>query len=173
MKRKFVIKRSRINGKGAFAAVAIKKGETICRMAGEEISIAELQRRFESGEERSTDPLQVGASRYLDLDKPFVFINHSCDPNATIVDFNTLVAIRDIRIGEEITYDYSLTEWSDDRSWPGYDDWEMACACGSAACRKKIVEFRFLPKRLQKVFVQKKRVQDHILMKYKKRHRTG
>ena len=43
------------------------------------------------------------------------FVNHSCDPNSEIkpygikkIDCNILVAIKDIEIGEEITYHYKL-----------------------------------------------------------------
>ena len=86
--------------------------------------------------------------------------------------YNELVAIRDIKSGEEITIDYSLTEWSDDEDWAEYDNWTMACACGSTACRKTIREFCFLPEQMQKERIAQKRVQDFIVEKYKKLHGT-
>lgn len=53
----FEIRKSSIEGNGGFATRLIKKGERICYMDGEEITIQELRKRYESGQERSTDPL--------------------------------------------------------------------------------------------------------------------
>lgn len=40
---------------------------------------------------------------------PWVFVNHSCRPNAAVRG-QALVATRDIAPGEEITFDYTTTE---------------------------------------------------------------
>lgn len=56
--------------------------------------------------------------------------NHSCSPNAYIED-NTIRALRDIDIGEEITIDYGSFIVHD------YNIVEN-CRCGSADCRKTI-----------------------------------
>ena len=72
----FEVRKSRIDHNGLFATVPIRQGELICRMEGEEISIPELKRRYASGCERLTDPLQVREDRYIDLDEPFVYLNH-------------------------------------------------------------------------------------------------
>jgi SET domain-containing protein len=60
------------------------------------------------------------------------YVNHSCDGNAWYVGNDLLVAKRDIKKGEEICYDYALTE-SD-------PDWILApqCLCGKALCRGKV-----------------------------------
>jgi len=59
------------------------------------------------------------------------YINHSCDPNCGCPgDYRRLVAIRDIEEGEEITYDYAMTEKE--------PDWSMKCKCGEPDCRKTI-----------------------------------
>lgn len=137
-------------------------------MQGDVVDIPELKCRFDAEEERSTDPLQITATTYLDMDEPFVLFNHSCAPNAAIIGVDTLVAIREIRRGEEISFDYSLTQWEDDRNWPGYADWVLRCACGAKTCRKKITDFRFLSKKFQRAVVAEGRVQDYILKKFKK-----
>jgi len=64
-------------------------------------------------------------------------INHSCDPNC-VVSGNSVVARRDIKRGEELTFDYST-----DVDWPGF---AMACRCGSLGCRRIIRAYRFLPR---------------------------
>ncbi len=164
----FVIKKSSIEGNGAFATRVIKKDELICRMTGEEISISELKRRYKNGTERYTDPLQTSESTYVDLEKPFVLINHSCDPNATIITGRRLVALKDIKPGEEITYDYSMTEWSNEKSWRGWEDWTVQCHCAAKNCRGAIEEFRFLPKTMQAKAVRQKRVPNYIVRKYER-----
>jgi len=60
------------------------------------------------------------------------FINHSCDSNTWMKDAYTLVARRDIEVGEEITADYAL--WEADPDF--ISKWE--CHCGSPICRHKV-----------------------------------
>ena len=40
-------------------------------------------------------------------EEPWIYMNHSCDSNAGVVDDRKLVAAKDIKKGEEITVDYS------------------------------------------------------------------
>ena len=170
--KKFIAKKSSIEGNGCFATRNIQKGETICIFEGEKISVQELKRRYVSGMERTCDPLQISERQYLDLQKPFVYFNHSCNPNAGMVQTSTLVAIRNIHKGEEITYDYSKTEWT----WKHFGknkEWEMICNCGLPSCRKIIKQFCFLPHKLQSKFLKNNLVQDFILRKVKKSKRKS
>ncbi len=57
------------------------------------------------------------------------FINHSCDPNCGIKGSLKIVATRDIEPGEEITFDYAMSEST---------QYSIDCKCGSSNCRKKI-----------------------------------
>jgi SET domain-containing protein len=68
------------------------------------------------------------------------YINHSCDANCeTIIEDGRVFidAIRDIRPGEELGYDYQLT-------WESTDDPAelalYACRCGAAACRGSMLD---------------------------------
>ena len=74
--------------------------------------------------------LQVEENHYLvslsDCESPD-YVNHSCNPNAGLSGQIALVAMRDIAAGEEITYDYAMSDGS------SYD--EFSCGCGSAQCR--------------------------------------
>ena len=63
------------------------------------------------------------------------FINHCCDPNcdARIENINNenkiiFYANREIKCGEEITYDYKFQ----------YEDNEIVCRCGSKNCRGRM-----------------------------------
>jgi hypothetical protein len=76
--------------------------------------------------------VQTGIAEHIHLKPEFLkFINHSCDPN---VFFDTqamqLVALKDIRPGDEFTFFYPSTEW--DMAQP------FECLCGSEKCLKNI-----------------------------------
>ena len=64
------------------------------------------------------------------------YANHSCDPNCGIKNYFDLVAMRPIARGEQITWDYAMTE---------HNDWFMTCRCGSPRCRKLITGYHNLP----------------------------
>lgn len=63
------------------------------------------------------------------------YINHSCQPNTEMqkwtIDGETRIGIfasRDIRKGEELTYDYQFVQFGADQD----------CHCGAVACRQKL-----------------------------------
>lgn len=64
------------------------------------------------------------------------YINHSCEPNCGIKNLFTLVAMKDIKKGEELLWDYDMTEDC---------EWRMDCLCGTPSCRKKIGSFALVP----------------------------
>lgn len=67
-------------------------------------------------------------------DHPWRYLNHSCNPNASVSGL-TLVALRPIGRWEEVTFDYNATEF--EMSTP------FACQCGH--CDKVMIRgFRFL-----------------------------
>lgn len=137
---KFTAKNSTIEGRGLFATELIPSGTTIGTLTGEQVTIPELKRRYKAGTERICDPLQISERLYLDLHEPWVFLNHSCEPNAGIKGRSTLFALTDIQSGEEITFDYSTTEWTW-KHFGKYCEWEMECQCGKQKCRTKIQQF--------------------------------
>jgi uncharacterized protein len=62
-------------------------------------------------------------------------VNHGCDPNceSTAADKRIFIeAIRTIRPGEELVYDYRIERDDDDP--PGIER-IFACRCGAAGCR--------------------------------------
>jgi SET domain-containing protein len=127
--RKAVGKISPKSGRGLFAAEFIKKDEWIAEWSGEPVYEIELS-KFPA--DRHSNCVQIGPDTYLvpttltDGD----FVNHSCEPNSGVQDLATLVALRDIMPGEEITYDYAMTDTS------AYD--EFTCLCGTPSCRHQI-----------------------------------
>ena len=89
--------------------------------------------------------LQIDDDRYLLPKPPGIFVNHSCRPNAGIVEGVHLVALRRIRAGEEIRFDYSTTM--------DEDNWTLACRCGASSCRGQVEDFKKLPAAVQQEYL--------------------
>ena len=68
-------------------------------------------------------------------------MNHSCDPNIWLDDALTFTAMRDIKPGEELCYDYAMTDKGQYRP--------MTCHCGSQICRGVIKHNDWKIKKLQ------------------------
>ncbi|MGC8594747.1 MAG: SET domain-containing protein-lysine N-methyltransferase [Candidatus Kryptoniota bacterium] len=68
----------------------------------------------------------------LDFNKLSIewYLNHSCDGNIGFDSNGDFIAIKNIRRGDELAYDYGLVE-----SNPTF---RMQCTCGSSQCRKVI-----------------------------------
>ncbi|MDD5162592.1 MAG: SET domain-containing protein [Candidatus ainarchaeum sp.] len=169
-KSKIEIRVSKIEGRGCFASCNIKKGETVCIMRGKQVSIPMLKKDYSEGKTRIDDPLQISDKIYLKLKVPFIYINHSCSPTSCIVKSDKLVAFKNIKKGEEITFDYSLTEWTDDSIWGinWQEIWGFQCNCGAKNCRRKIKEFPKLPEKIKKAYSDSGMLPDFILKKIKK-----
>lgn len=115
---------------GVLAAMQHERGATLLRLDG--VAVAEPSRFT----------LQVGVDEHLApdtagvRDKPaWPFLNHSCAPNAAIQG-RELIALREIRALEEVTFDYNTTEF--ELATP------FACACDAARCCGEVRGFRFL-----------------------------
>lgn len=137
-------------GQGLFAAEPIAAGVPILRFEGPLLTLLEVRSKGAS----AANALQIGINRYLDLEEPGRFVNHSCAPNAVVKDDTLLVAWRDIDAGEEIRFDYSTTI---------SDGWTMPCRCGSPACRGLVTAFQLLSVELQRRYTLLNCVQRFIL----------
>lgn len=116
-------------GRCIIAVEAIEPGERITAWEGILLKRNDLN---SVPQERRRNSLQIGRDLYLVplILSPGDFVNHSCEPNAGLSGDRTLVALRQIRPQEEITYDYAMSDSSD------YD--EFRCECGSSRCRQNI-----------------------------------
>jgi len=88
------VKQSAIHGKGLFASQAIKKGEQLGRVRGRRV--------------RQDGPhvLWIDEGQGVRVNGPLKYINHSPKPNACYYDDFTVMAIKNIKVGEEITHYY-------------------------------------------------------------------
>ncbi|MCC6138528.1 MAG: SET domain-containing protein-lysine N-methyltransferase [Bdellovibrionaceae bacterium] len=88
--------------------------------------------------------IQIGPALWRDSTGIARLINHSCDPNCGIKNYIQVVAMRTILPGEEIFWDYEMTEKN---PW-----WKMRCGCGSPLCRKTIGNYKNMPKAVREKY---------------------
>ena len=144
----FEIRRSPIQGRGAFATRRIRKGERIIEYTGERISNAEADRRYDDERMRRHHTYLFTLTQRTVVDggvggNTSRFINHSCEPNceAVIEDGRIWIeADRTIPKGRELTYDYQYERVSNDDA---ADERKYPCHCGARGCRGTIL----LPRR--------------------------
>lgn len=140
----FEIRRSAIQGRGAFATRRIRKGERIIEYTGERISNAEADRRYDDERMRRHHTYLFTLTQRTVVDggaggNQSRWINHSCDPNceAVIEDGRIWIeTVREVAPGEELHYDYAYV--LEERHTPAAKR-RFPCHCGAARCRGTIL----------------------------------
>lgn len=115
-------------GKGVFATRQYRKRQVVGQMTGKIIA------------DDNYDPdyvVDLGEIGVLEPAAPFRFLNHCCEPNAALIEYEPepgelptmwVEVLRAIRPGDQITIDYG---------WPA--DSAIACLCGAVTCRGWVV----------------------------------
>ncbi len=117
-------------GCGVFANSFISKGELVSLWGGHIIHRSKLDHTMPRFTQRV---LQIDEDLYIltqEKPEPNDCFNHSCDPNLGFSGQIGLVALRDIEDGEELCFDYAMSDGGP------YDEFD--CYCGSPVCRKKV-----------------------------------
>lgn len=143
------------HGLGAFATRDIRAGEVVFRVPDGRYPLISYQQLLRK---RVTDnPIQVSPRRYLDWSGPALRFNHACEPNTGLTSYPRLayVALRDIKAGEELRWDYSTSVDKD-------TECDFTCDCGAKTCRERIGGFKDLPKRLKTKYLKAGVVQDFL-----------
>lgn len=150
------IKKSKIDSHGDFARRNIGKGTILFVFPGGLENINIIRRKYG----------QYFLDRCLEVDNGVEampikgsfswYANHSCNPNCGISG-NAIVSMKDIKKGEEVNFDYSMTLAS--------NDWRMECTCKAANCRKIIGCFYDLPEKLKKSYLAYS--SNHIRRKFR------
>jgi SET domain-containing protein len=133
----YKIKKSNIDNKGLYASKNIKSGKIIINYKGKLITKKETDTNPKYDNDKAIYLFNLN-NRY-DLDGDFEYntarlINHSCDPNCEVEGKGLklwITAIKDIKKGEELSYDYGF----------GYDEdyKQFVCKCGAKNCVGYIV----------------------------------
>jgi SET domain-containing protein len=117
---------SPIHGKGMFASTPIRQGEVVNIWGGTFLLTEEDMRRGDTKREWRANGYvwsTIGEGLYLGIrldennEDLTNFVNHSCEPTVWMQDEVTLVARRDIAVGEELMVDYAMFEGGEE--WVG------------------------------------------------------
>ena len=125
------IGKSRIHGKGCFAAIPFHQNQRIAEYVGERVSLAEAERRrCAAGEQCIRD---VDSNWAIDGSRGgngTQYVNHSCQPNSYVIVSEARIfihALREISPGEENTTDYLYELYSE----------QTTCRCRTATCEER------------------------------------
>lgn len=136
-------------GTGLFATKPLKKGTLLAVLGGH---IMTLDEELKLPEELQDNAIQIDREFVIGVQKiedmgTADFINHSCDPVAGIKGQISLVAMKNIKAGEQITFDYGTVLYKS-----GKRAYELACHCGSPRCRKVITSHDWKLPAIQKKY---------------------
>ena len=123
-----VIRSSGIHAAGCYTTRALRKGQRICEYTGPRMTKEEADLRY--ADRVVTYLFGYGEdNRVIDGFGTAMFMNHCCEPNCETEEEDErifVVALRDIKAGEELVYEYNL--WDSDEA-------EQPCYCGVKSCR--------------------------------------
>lgn len=98
MRADIIVKKSNIEGNGVFAARNFKKGEVVLRW---DISHALTPKELEQLTEEEKKYVSYTDGRYVVMQAPEKFVNHSCNENTHANNFCD-IAKRDIKTGKRL-----------------------------------------------------------------------
>lgn len=153
----FEIKKTAKYGDGLFTHKHFEKNQVILKFSGIKVLFNEIE---DHTSVYAHNLLQAGEYLYLDVSgQHSYFINHSCSPNCIIKmagNIPFLIALKNIKVGEELTFDYSSTSNETPLTW------EINCKCGSINCRQKISGFQLLAKEQQQRYLDIGAIPDYL-----------
>uniref|UniRef100_A0A1D1XHF1 Histone-lysine N-methyltransferase ASHH3 n=1 Tax=Anthurium amnicola TaxID=1678845 RepID=A0A1D1XHF1_9ARAE len=133
-------------GLGLVADEDIRQGDFVVEYIGEVIDDKSCEERLWKMKHRGdTNFYLCEVNHDMVIDATFKgnrsrFINHCCEPNTEMQKWRNdgetrvgIFAIRNIRKGEELTYDYQFVQFGADQD----------CHCGASGCKKKLDEYLF------------------------------
>ena len=135
--KKLEVKESEIAGVGIHVSEAVMKHEHIAFIQG-----VRKSKIITDKKDALTIPTWYGITESEWIDPTGTIwesLNHSCEPNTAIIGTKKIIALRNIKKGEEITIDYSMTDG--DLLW----ELEYTCGCKSKNCRKAIHSIQRIP----------------------------
>jgi hypothetical protein len=138
MKDGFELRGTEGRGEGIFATRSFKTREIVM--------VGKIEKVLDGNHSHAS---QIGENKYVLHAGSISKVNHSCDPNCGISVNETgahdFVAMRDIIVNEEITFDYAMRNY-------GVNYFPKKCMCGSNICRGKITGWKDLPDERKKIY---------------------
>jgi len=133
----YKVKKSNIDKRGLYASKNIKPGTKIIEYIGKLISKKETETNPKFDNEKDIYLFNLNSKYDLDGDYSWNtarLINHSCNPNCEVEGKGLklwITTIKDIKKGEELSYDYGFGYDADYKQFP--------CKCRSQNCVGYIV----------------------------------
>lgn len=121
------VRKSPIQGTGVYSLKNFIEGEIILSIDDSQV-VTDPSTLPDEDNEYNCDYLDNG--KVVLMKDPERSINHSCDPSTyikTIDGIRKVIAKKNIKIGDEITFDYAIN---------GENEGSFVCRCGSDRCRK-------------------------------------
>jgi uncharacterized protein len=138
LKNGFELKKIAGKGEGVFATRFFKTEEIVM--------VGRIERKLKKNHSHAS---QVGENEYVFHAGSITKVNHSCNPNCGIklneTGAHDFVAMRDVNVNEEITFDYAMRNY-------GVDYFPNHCKCGSEKCRDTISGWKGLPDETKKKY---------------------
>ena len=137
MENKYILRKTPEKGEGIFAIRPINAGEIVMRGI-----IIEILPKNDS------HASQIGKNTFVRHENLITKVNHSCVPNCGIhvneIGGHDYIAMRNISVDEEITFDYAMRNYT--------VDFFPNCKCASKECRSKITGWKDLPTEIREKY---------------------
>jgi uncharacterized protein len=156
-----VVRHSKIDSDGCHTTVPIKKGEVVVEYTGPRITIEQADALYDDHPRTYLFGLTDG-KHVIDGEGVAAFINHSCDANCEADEIKGrvwIIAARDIKADEELTYDYNLYDGD-------LDDLSL-CFCGASNCRGSMYSEAEMKRRARVVLLRSRKLKNKTARKKK------
>lgn len=149
------VRKTSDKGLGVYALKAFHPGELILSIIGTLV------------EEQTEHSIQVDWNRHLVVTNPACFINHSCEPNLGLrTNKNGLPDLyvrRQIFSGDELTFDYGMSEYTHYNRKDPTQEFDLTCGCNSKKCRGKLGYFSELPDTVKQQYLDEGYIASYLM----------
>ena len=162
-----IIRSSDIHAAGCYTTTDIAAGTHVIEYTGKRIPKKLADDLYEDRAVTYLFGLDDGKN-VIDGHGTAAFINHSCDPNCEADQLKErvwVIALRDIKAGEELLYDYNLYDGGEDDPAP--------CHCGASNCRGSMYSEDELKKQRKKAGRREREKQKRVKKNKKKATSQG
>lgn len=149
-----IVRSSPLHGAGVYTTRSIRAGQRVLEYTGPRLTKEQTEGMYADSEVTYLFGMEDGKT-VIDGFGMAAFVNHSCDGNCETDQINGsiwIIAARDIKAGEELTYDYNLYDAD-----PGE---EAPCYCGTKECRGTMFSEKEIA-RHKRILAQRRRRRAH------------
>jgi len=136
--------RTAASGQGVFATRIHRRGEQVMTTRGVRLN------------HQTEHSIQIALDQHLEPHFPVRLINHSCAPNlgvrSTAQGLPDFYALREIRAGEELNFDYAMTELTHQPRSNSALEFSLDCLCGEPNCRGTLGYYSTLPEGIKRLY---------------------